>query len=95
LPNGFQPKSQFGYILGLGMDNVGIFYGELEHFTAICYILLPFGIYCGHFLYFLPFWFIVPRKIWQPCSTGQMILGNLGNNNNKKLLCSFFSRLET
>jgi hypothetical protein len=25
LPDGFKPKSQFGYILGLGMDNVGIF----------------------------------------------------------------------
>jgi hypothetical protein len=32
-------KYQFGYILSLGMDNVGTFYGELEHFTAILYIL--------------------------------------------------------
>jgi hypothetical protein len=30
------PKSQFGYILmGLGMENVGIFYGHLEYFTSI------------------------------------------------------------
>jgi hypothetical protein len=36
---------QFGYMLGLGMDNVGIFYGQLVHFTAIWYNLLPFGIY--------------------------------------------------
>jgi hypothetical protein len=39
LPDGFKPKSQFGYILGLGMDNIGIFYGELEHFTVNGYIL--------------------------------------------------------
>jgi hypothetical protein len=26
-------------ILGHGMDNVGIFYDQLEHFTAIWYIL--------------------------------------------------------
>jgi hypothetical protein len=29
LPDGCKPKSQFGYILGLEMDNVGIFYGQL------------------------------------------------------------------
>jgi hypothetical protein len=38
LPDGFKPKSQFGYILGLGMDNVDMFYGQLEHFTAIRYL---------------------------------------------------------
>jgi hypothetical protein len=32
-------KFQFGYILGLGMDNIGIFYCQLEHFTAIWFIL--------------------------------------------------------
>jgi hypothetical protein len=32
----FKPKSQFGSILeGLTMENVGIFYGDLEYFTAI------------------------------------------------------------
>jgi hypothetical protein len=41
LPDGCEPKSQFGYIL----DNVGTFYGQLEHFTAIWYILKPFGIF--------------------------------------------------
>jgi hypothetical protein len=34
-------KSQFGYILeGLGMENVGIFYGPLVHFTAIWYVFV-------------------------------------------------------
>jgi hypothetical protein len=33
-------KSQFGYILeGLGIENVGIFYGNLVHFNAIWNIL--------------------------------------------------------
>jgi hypothetical protein len=33
-------KSQFGQILeGLGFENVGIFYGPLEYFTAIWDIL--------------------------------------------------------
>jgi hypothetical protein len=46
-------KSQFGYILdGLGMKNVGIFYGRLEH-------LLPFGIFAA-------FWYVVPRKSCNP-----------------------------
>jgi hypothetical protein len=31
------------------MDNVGIFYGRLEHFTAIWYILKPFGMFFGKF----------------------------------------------
>jgi hypothetical protein len=26
----------------------------------------PFGIFYGKLVYFSPFWYIVPRKIWQP-----------------------------
>jgi hypothetical protein len=37
-------KSQFGKMLeGLGMERVGIFYGQLDHFTAIWSILWSFG----------------------------------------------------
>jgi hypothetical protein len=39
----------------------------------IWYILGPFGIFCGHSVYFIlvwhifsQFWYVVPRKIWQP-----------------------------
>jgi hypothetical protein len=57
-------KSQFGYILeGLAMEDVGIFMATLS-------ILRPnatFGTFCGHLVHFFPFWFIVQRKIWQPC----------------------------
>jgi hypothetical protein len=37
LPDGRKPESQFRYIMGLGMENVGTFYEQLEHFTAIWY----------------------------------------------------------
>jgi hypothetical protein len=43
------------------MEDTGIFYLYLVHFLAIL------GIFCGHLVYFSPFWFIVLRKIWQPC----------------------------
>jgi hypothetical protein len=39
---------------------------------AIWYILQPFGKFCGHLVYlwlfgiFFPFWYVLPRKIWQP-----------------------------
>jgi hypothetical protein len=32
------------------------------------YILWPFGIFNGYLVYILPFWYVVPRKIWQTCS---------------------------
>jgi hypothetical protein len=34
-------------------------------FTAFCSILRRFGIFHGYFGTFLPFWYVVPRKIWQ------------------------------
>jgi hypothetical protein len=44
------------------MEDVGIFNGHLVYF----------GIFCGHVLwlfgiYFFPFWYALPIKIWQPC----------------------------
>jgi hypothetical protein len=66
----FQTKNpNFGKLFGgLAMENLGIFYEYLVYFTAIANILWPFGIVCGHLLYFPPFWYFVPRKIWQPCN---------------------------
>jgi hypothetical protein len=37
----------------------------LVNFLSIWCILWHFGIYLWSFS---PFWYIVPRKIWQPCS---------------------------
>jgi hypothetical protein len=36
-----------------------IFYGHLVYFTAIWYILLPFGIFYGYLVYFPPFLYVV------------------------------------
>jgi hypothetical protein len=41
--------------------NVGIF-------MTIWYNLWPFGIVCGHLLYFSQFGMFGPKKIWQPCN---------------------------
>jgi hypothetical protein len=63
LPDGIfsNQESQFWSILkGLAMEDAGIFYSHLVYFTAIWYILWLFGIS-------FPFWYVVPRQIWQPC----------------------------
>jgi hypothetical protein len=69
LPDGFfsDQISKFGYILeNIGMENVVIFSGHLEY-------LRPLGIIYCHLensvviLYIFPFWFVLQRKIWQPC----------------------------
>jgi hypothetical protein len=44
-----------------------IFYGHLVHFTVFCFILWTFGIVRGNLVYFPPFRYFEPRKIWQPC----------------------------
>jgi hypothetical protein len=44
------------------------------NFGRCWYILLsalwPFVTFCGDLVYFSPFRYIVPRKIWQPCFEG-------------------------
>jgi hypothetical protein len=39
-------------------------YGQLLNFMAIWYILRPIGRFCGHLIYFPPFWYAV--QILQP-----------------------------
>jgi hypothetical protein len=44
---------------------------KLVYFMAIwsiSNILRQFGIFYGYFFIFFPFWYDVPRKIWQPYS---------------------------
>jgi hypothetical protein len=53
---------------GLAMDGDGIFYGHLTYFTAIRNILYKFEMFGGNLVYFPPFWYVAPRKIWQPCT---------------------------
>jgi hypothetical protein len=53
-------KYQFEYILdGLGIENVGIFYGHLVYIMATWYILWPLGIYYG--IYFVIIWYVFSR----------------------------------
>jgi hypothetical protein len=47
------------------MEDAGIFYGHLVHFTVVCYILWTFGIARGNLAYLSQFWYFVRRKIWQ------------------------------
>jgi hypothetical protein len=48
------------------MENVGIFYVHLVHFTAIGNILLPFGILCGHLVFFPRFGMLYQEKSGNP-----------------------------
>jgi hypothetical protein len=69
LPDGLfsNQKSRFGQVLdGLRLENVDIFYGHLEHFTAIWYNLQPFGIVCGHLVHFPGFGIICQEKSCNP-----------------------------
>jgi hypothetical protein len=55
LPDGLfsHQKSQFWLNLeGIGIENVAIFYDLLEYCTTIWYNIQPFGIVCGHLVYF-------------------------------------------
>jgi hypothetical protein len=61
LPHGMflNKKSKFGYILeGLAIKYVDTFYGHLVYFTAIWYILRPFGIFGCHLLFLVAIWFV-------------------------------------
>jgi hypothetical protein len=72
------------------------------YFTAIWYILWSFGMYilwpfvifCGYFGIIFPFWYAVPRKIWQPWFSHL----KMENKNHKSLFfdegCNARSRAE-
>jgi hypothetical protein len=50
------------------MKDCGKFYCNFVYVIDILYILWSFCIFCGHFAIFLTFWYVAPRKIWQPWS---------------------------
>jgi hypothetical protein len=64
----FKPKIpiwvNFG---GLAMEDGGIFYGYYAYFTAFWVYFMAVGYIFNQFGIFFPFWYAVPRKIWQPC----------------------------
>jgi hypothetical protein len=43
-------------------------------FNAIWYNILPFGIVCGHLVYFSHFGMFGPSIIWQPCIWSRMLV---------------------
>jgi hypothetical protein len=52
---------------GLAIEDVGIFYVHLIHFTAIWYILWHFGIFYGYLVYvFYPVLIFLARKSGSP-----------------------------
>jgi hypothetical protein len=76
LPDGifFIPKFEFGYILeDFGMETVGIFYGDLVYFWLMGLILESFGIVAVIWYNLAPFWYVVARKIWHPCSDASFL----------------------
>jgi hypothetical protein len=77
----FKPKIQIWINFG-GYCN-GIFYVHLVHFTAICHTLWPFGIFSEYLVYFIPFWYFVARKSWQPCLSAEKSLRR-GSNTGER-----------
>jgi hypothetical protein len=46
------------------MEDVGIFYGHLFHFTVFWYILWTFGIFYGCLVFFVVIWCIFPVLVF-------------------------------
>jgi hypothetical protein len=46
----------------LAMTDAGKLYGHSVYFTAISYILWPFGIFCDHFGILFLLWYVVPKE---------------------------------
>jgi hypothetical protein len=65
LPDGIfsNRKSQFGEILlDPALEDVSLFYGYFVCFTAMRYILWPFGIFYGYLVYFSLFGMLYQEK---------------------------------
>jgi hypothetical protein len=45
------------------MEDDGIFYGHMVHFTVFCYILWTFGIVRGNLVYFSRFEFFTKKNL--------------------------------
>jgi hypothetical protein len=58
------------------MENIHLFCCHLKCFTGLWYILWQFVKFCGHFLYYYPFLYVLLTKLWQPCATLGFIAGS-------------------
>jgi hypothetical protein len=69
LPDGLfsNQRNKFGKIFeGLALEDVGVFYGHVVHFTVFCYILRTFGIVCGNLVRFSRFGISYQEKSGNP-----------------------------
>jgi hypothetical protein len=51
---------------GFAIEDVGIFYEHLVHFTVFCYILWTFGLNRGNLVYFARFGILFQEKSGNP-----------------------------
>jgi hypothetical protein len=67
----------------------------LVNFSAVWSVLQPFVMFCGHSVWlfgiFFLFWYVVPRKIWQPCSHSRSHVGKLGPVG--RMQCNLWKRI--
>jgi hypothetical protein len=63
------------------MENVGIFYGHLVHFTVFCYILWTFGIVRGNLVYIFPALVFCTKKNLATLVTNARFLSRKGGVN--------------
>jgi hypothetical protein len=56
------------FLEGVGMENVGLFYDLLVHFTAIWYIVWAIGIFSRYLVYFYHFGILFQEKSGNPAS---------------------------
>jgi hypothetical protein len=59
------------------MENLAIIIDHLAFFTAIGNLLWQLGIFYTVLVHFSPFWYVVSRKIWQPCIVAFFLIKTL------------------
>jgi hypothetical protein len=80
----FQTKIPIWVYIGGPWHGKGWYiYGHLKYLTSTWYILRPFGTFCGYLACILPFWYVVPRKIWQPCKRVKLNWDPFTKNHSK------------
>jgi hypothetical protein len=62
------PYFDMGILEGLAMRHFGMFYGHLVYvfYAQLLNSVIIFCILWYFLVYFSQFWYVAPRKIWQP-----------------------------
>jgi hypothetical protein len=86
-------KSQFGQIWdGLAMEDVGMFYGHLVHFTVFCYILCTFGIVRGNLVFFSRCGIFYQEKSGNPATKSNFCFHFLNTHSGRKLKVKYYKQ---